>query len=127
MLDSFVDSEFWYIDQGILATDQADASSSFRKLLERQDDKWWLPIPRVPNGGLSEASTRHLHHKRDCTNQILKAAMAINSVTLADMDVPISYLEALPKVSQLYILNKLYHLMQHQHQHHRYPVSEWKS
>lgn len=97
ILDSFVDSEFWYIDQGILAADQADSSSSFRKVLERQDEKWWLPIPRVPNGGLSEASTRQLHHKRDCTNQILKAAMAINSLTLADMDVPISYFESLPK------------------------------
>ncbi|XP_038905547.1 rop guanine nucleotide exchange factor 7-like isoform X2 [Benincasa hispida] len=97
ILDSFVDSEFWYVDQGILAADQVDASSSFRKVLERQDEKWWLPIPRVPNGGLSESSTRQLHHKRDCTNQILKAAMAINSLTLAEMDIPISYLESLPK------------------------------
>ncbi|XP_022145651.1 rop guanine nucleotide exchange factor 7-like isoform X2 [Momordica charantia] len=95
ILDSFVDSEFWYVDQGILAA-EADGSS-FRKLLERQEDKWWLPVPRVPSGGLSEASRRQLQHKRDCTNQILKAAMAINSVTLADMDVPDSYLEALPK------------------------------
>lgn len=37
-------------------------------------------------------------HRRDCTNQILKAAMAINSVTLADMEVPESYFEGLPKV-----------------------------
>lgn len=95
ILDSFVDSEFWYVDQGILAAADADRSSS------RQEDKWWLPIPRVPSGsGLSEAARRQLQHKRDSTNQILKAVMAINSLTLADMDVPASYLEALPKVSQ---------------------------
>jgi hypothetical protein len=28
----------------------------------------------------------------------LKAAMAINSITLAEMEIPESYLEALPKV-----------------------------
>jgi hypothetical protein len=39
-----------------------------------------------------------LQHKRDSTNQILKAAMAINSITLAEMEIPESYLEALPKV-----------------------------
>ncbi|KAG6596384.1 Rop guanine nucleotide exchange factor 7, partial [Cucurbita argyrosperma subsp. sororia] len=77
---------------GILAAADADRSSS------RQEDKWWLPIPRVPSGsGLSEAARRQLQHKRDSTNQILKAVMAINSLTLADMDVPASYLEALPK------------------------------
>ncbi|XP_023540059.1 rop guanine nucleotide exchange factor 7-like [Cucurbita pepo subsp. pepo] len=92
ILDSFVDSEFWYVDQGILAAADADRSSS------RQEDKWWLPIPRVPSGsGLSEAARRQLQHKRDSTNQILKAVMAINSLTLADMDVPASYLEAIPK------------------------------
>jgi hypothetical protein len=39
-----------------------------------------------------------LQHKRDCASQILKAAMAINSNALAEMDVPESYLDSLPKV-----------------------------
>ena len=97
ILDSFIDTEFWYVDQGILAP-EADGSTSFRKSLQRQEEKWWLPVPRVPPGGLHENSRRQLQHKRDCTNQILKAAMAINSITLADMEVPESYLESLPKV-----------------------------
>ncbi|XP_041025892.1 rop guanine nucleotide exchange factor 7-like isoform X2 [Juglans microcarpa x Juglans regia] len=96
ILDSFVNTEFWYVDQGILAPD-ADGSSSFRKALQRQEEKWWLPVPRVPPNGLHENSRKQLQHKRDCTNQILKAAMAINNIALADMEVPESYLEALPK------------------------------
>ncbi|KAF9676881.1 hypothetical protein SADUNF_Sadunf08G0049600 [Salix dunnii] len=96
VLDSFSDTEFWYVDQGIVAPD-ADGSASFRKTMQRQEEKWWLPVPRVPAGGLSDDTRKQLHHTRECTNQILKAVMAINSVTLAEMDVPDSYLEALPK------------------------------
>ncbi|KAK6943578.1 PRONE domain [Dillenia turbinata] len=96
ILDSFENTEFWYVDQGILAPD-GDGSSSFRRALQRQEEKWWLPVPRVPSVGLHENSRKQLQHKRDCTNQILKAAMAINSVALAEMDIPESYLENLPK------------------------------
>lgn len=97
ILDSFETTEFWYVDQGILAP-EADGSSSFRKPLPRQEEKWWLPVPRVPSSGLSENTRKQLQHKRDCTNQILKASMAINSITLAEMEVPESFLEGLPKV-----------------------------
>nr|DAD28348.1 TPA_asm: hypothetical protein HUJ06_029816 [Nelumbo nucifera] len=103
ILDSFGDTEFWYVDQGILAPD-ADGSASFRRPLQRQVDKWWLPVPRVPPGGLHENSRKHLQHKRECTNQILKAAMAINSTALAEMEVPESYLESLPKVQNSYMV-----------------------
>ncbi|KAI3447727.1 hypothetical protein Pfo_004392 [Paulownia fortunei] len=96
ILESFESSEFWYVDQGIVAP-EVDGSSSFRKPLPRQEDKWWLPVPRVPPGGLSEDARKMLQHRRDCTNQILKAAMAINSDALAEMDIPDSYLETLPK------------------------------
>ncbi|CAK7325775.1 unnamed protein product [Dovyalis caffra] len=96
VLDSFTDTEFWYVDQGIVAPD-GDGSASFRKTMQRQEEKWWLPVPRVPAGGLSDDTRKQLNHTRECTNQILKAAMAINSVALAEMDVPDSYLEALPK------------------------------
>ncbi|KAK6120315.1 hypothetical protein DH2020_046006 [Rehmannia glutinosa] len=96
ILDSFESSEFWYVEQGILAP-EADGSSSFRKPLPHQEDKWWLPVPRVPPGGLSENARKMLQHRRDCTNQILKAAMAINNAALAEMDIPNSYLESLPK------------------------------
>ncbi|XP_059296652.1 rop guanine nucleotide exchange factor 7-like isoform X1 [Lycium ferocissimum] len=94
ILDSFRSTEFWYVDQGIVAS---ESDGSFRNPLPRQEEKWWLPVPRVPPGGLSENARRQLQHRRDCTNQILKAAMAINSNSLAEMDVPESYLEGLPK------------------------------
>ncbi|XP_028796560.1 rop guanine nucleotide exchange factor 7-like [Neltuma alba] len=97
ILDSFVKTEFWYVDQGVLASDADDGSSSFRRAVQRQEEKWWLPVPRVPPCGLHENSRKQLQHKRDCTNQILKAAMAINSITLAEMEIPEAYLESLPK------------------------------
>jgi hypothetical protein len=97
ILDSFDNTEFWYVDQGILAPD-TDGSASFRRTLQRQEEKWWLPVPRVPPGGLHENSRKQLQHKRDSTNQILKAAMAINSITISDMEIPESYMDALPKV-----------------------------
>lgn len=97
ILDSFTNTEFWYVDQGIIAPD-ADGSASFRQMLQRQEEKWWLPVPRVPAGGLSDDSRKQLNHTRECTNQILKAAMAINSISLTEMEVPDSYLDTLPKV-----------------------------
>ncbi|XP_061349612.1 rop guanine nucleotide exchange factor 5 isoform X2 [Gastrolobium bilobum] len=96
ILDSFTTTEFWYVDQGIVAPD-ADGSASFRKTIQRQEEKWWLPVPRVPPAGLSENSRKQLNHSRECANQILKAAMSINSIALAEMEVPESYLEVLPK------------------------------
>ncbi|XP_010504427.1 PREDICTED: rop guanine nucleotide exchange factor 6-like [Camelina sativa] len=93
ILDSFGETtEFWYVDQGIVAAESARANS-FRE----DGDKWWLPLPRVPSDGLTEQSRKKLDHTREFTNQILKACMSINSIALADMEVPQSYLEALPK------------------------------
>lgn len=97
ILDSFTGTEFWYVDQGIVARD-ADGSASFRKAIQRQEEKWWLPVPRVPPAGLSENSRKQLNHSRENASQILKAAMSINSIALAEMEVPESYLESLPKV-----------------------------
>ncbi|TVU36504.1 hypothetical protein EJB05_18440 [Eragrostis curvula] len=96
ILDSFRDPEFWYVDQGISAPD-CDGSVSFRAAFHRRDEKWWLPVPRVPPGGLHDKTRKHLQHKRDCANQILKAAMAINSNALAEMEIPESFLDSLPK------------------------------
>ncbi|KAF3779273.1 Rop guanine nucleotide exchange factor 7 [Nymphaea thermarum] len=93
ILDSFSDTEFWYVDQGIVAP----GPDNFGRPGRRQEEKWWLPVPRVPPCGLHEKSRKQLQHKRECTNQILKAAMAINDNALAEMEVPESYLESLPK------------------------------
>ncbi|XP_019156852.1 PREDICTED: rop guanine nucleotide exchange factor 5-like [Ipomoea nil] len=96
ILDSFTDTEFWYVDQSVVES-ESDGSGSFRKAIQRQEDKWWLPVPRVPPSGLVEGTRKKLNQKRECASQILKAAMSINSIAIAEMDVPVSYLEALPK------------------------------
>uniref|UniRef100_A0A804JGX6 PRONE domain-containing protein n=1 Tax=Musa acuminata subsp. malaccensis TaxID=214687 RepID=A0A804JGX6_MUSAM len=96
ILDSFNDPEFWYVDQGIVAPD-SDGSASFRRTLFRQEEKWWLPVPHVPLDGLHENTRKQLQHKRECANQILKASIAINTDTLAEMEVPETYLSSLPK------------------------------
>ncbi|KAH6769177.1 ROP guanine nucleotide exchange factor 5 [Perilla frutescens var. frutescens] len=96
ILDGFSKTEFWYVDQGIVAP-EVDESVSFQKAIQRQEEKWWLPVPRVPPGGLPEGVRKQLRHKLESANQILKAATAINGIALAEMEVPESYLETLPK------------------------------
>ncbi|XAR72664.1 hypothetical protein NMG60_11019381 [Bertholletia excelsa] len=102
ILDGFQENEFWYVDRGIVMPDGNDCDSypsvpSGGRPSVRQEEKWWLPFPKVPPKGLSEDARRKLHQCKDCTNQILKAAMAINSSVLAEMEIPIAYLGTLPK------------------------------
>lgn len=73
-------------------------SGSFRRLSLQKEEKWWLPVPCIPSCGLSENARKHLRNKRECANQIHKAAMAINSTILAEMDIPESFIDTLPKV-----------------------------
>ncbi|XP_057523757.1 rop guanine nucleotide exchange factor 5-like isoform X2 [Amaranthus tricolor] len=114
ILDSFSKTEFWYVDQGIVASD-CDGSSSFRNTIHRQEEKWWLPVPRVPAGGLQESSRKQLDHKRECAHQILKAAMSINSMVLAEMDVPESYIETLPKNGKACLGDMIYRYITSDH------------
>ncbi|KAL0303787.1 UNVERIFIED_CONTAM: Rop guanine nucleotide exchange factor 5 [Sesamum radiatum] len=114
ILDGFTDTEFWYVDQGVIAP-ETDGSVSFQKAIQRQDDKWWLPVPRVPSGGLSEGSRKQLSYKRECASQILKAAMAINSIALAEMEVPESYLETLPKNGRACLGDVIYRYITSEH------------
>ncbi|KAJ8443194.1 hypothetical protein Cgig2_005745 [Carnegiea gigantea] len=114
ILDGFSKTEFWYVDQGIVTSD-CDGSSSFRKTLHRQEEKWWLPVPRVPAGGLQESYRKQLDHKRECTNQILKAAMSINSMVLDEMDIPESYLETLPKNGRACLGDMIYRYITSDH------------
>ncbi|XP_051147212.1 rop guanine nucleotide exchange factor 1-like [Andrographis paniculata] len=99
ILDGFHDIEFWYVDRGIVLDDYDEYSSGMasERPSVRQEEKWWLPCPKVPAKGLSEEARKWLQQRRDCTNQILKAALAINNNVLAEMDVPTAYLESLPK------------------------------
>lgn len=97
MLDAFSDTEFWYTDRGIVLG-ECDKDSYNSPASVRQEDKWWLPCPKVPPNGLSEEARKKLQQCRDFANQILKAALAINSGVLAEMEIPDPYLETLPKV-----------------------------
>nr|XP_010907363.1 rop guanine nucleotide exchange factor 2 [Elaeis guineensis] len=110
ILDSFQNTEFWYIDDGKQSS-IACTSRSFRQVIHRNDEKWWLPIPCVPVSGLPERLRKELQHKRECANQIHKAAMAINSAILAEMEVPESYLAALPKSGRASVGDSIYHHM----------------
>lgn len=88
-LDNFKDrNEFWYVKR--------DSCSDSDE--QRSDEKWWIPIVKVPPGGLSPASRGWLQHQKELVNQVLKAAMAINANCLMEMAIPESYLESLPKV-----------------------------
>lgn len=100
VLDGFHDLEFWYVERGVAGDDCDTYPSAFSsgRPSVRQEEKWWLPCPKVPPNGLTEDARKKLQQCRDCTNQILKAALAINSNVLAEMDIPSAYLDTLPKV-----------------------------
>jgi hypothetical protein len=107
ILDLFSESEFWYVDRGIVVAGDDDVeelpmSSSLRRPSIRQEEKWWLPFPKVPPAGLSEDTRKKLQQCRECTSQILKAALAINNSVLAEMEIPDTYFESLPKVWEPY-------------------------
>ncbi|KAI3773365.1 hypothetical protein L1987_47892 [Smallanthus sonchifolius] len=88
-LDNFKDqNEFTYVSK-----DDARSKSSKK----REEDKWWLPTPKVPPNGLSDLTRKWLHYQKDSVNQVLKAAMAMNAHILTEMEIPESYIEALPK------------------------------
>ncbi|MCO5610374.1 hypothetical protein L7F22_064610 [Adiantum nelumboides] len=106
-LDNFVETEFWYVDQGILMAE--DTNQELQRIaLQRQEDKWWLPTPKVPINGLSENGKKRLQHQRECINQVLKAAVAINSQVLAEMEIPDVYWDALPKSAKASLGDTLY-------------------
>lgn len=91
-LDNFKDqNEFYYVSKDSEDSDQDSAK-------KKNDDKWWLPTPKVPPEGLSDGARKFLQYQKDCVNQVLKAAMAINAQILTEMEIPESYIDSLPKV-----------------------------
>ncbi|XAR63056.1 hypothetical protein NMG60_11022864 [Bertholletia excelsa] len=105
ILDSFHETEFWYEEEGNSAR-----SGSFRRVVQsqRKEEKWWLPLPRVPVGGLSDEARKKLRQKRDCAGQIHKAALAINGAILAEMAIPDSYWASLPKSGKARVGETIY-------------------
>ncbi|EOA36114.1 hypothetical protein CARUB_v10011625mg [Capsella rubella] len=99
-LDKFKDQdEFYYVKK-----DSPDSDS-------RSDEKWWLPAVKVPPNGLSEISRRFLQSQKECVNQVLKAAMAINAQVLSEMEIPESYLESLPKNGRASLGDVIYRMI----------------
>eukprot|EP00250_Pteridium_aquilinum_P017074 c23437_g2_i2 orf=565-2307(-) len=106
-LDGFVETEFWYVDQGIVMAE--DSSRGVPRVpMQRQEEKWWLPMPKVPMNGLSEDGKKRLQHQRECIGQILKAAVAINTQVLSEMEIPDVYWDALPKHAKASLGDALY-------------------
>lgn len=108
VLDSFQDREFWYAEQGSMSSNSTRSGSFRRVIIQRKEEKWWVPVPCVPPDGLSEKSRKHLRHKRDCAYQIHKAAMAINSSILTEMEIPHSYMASLPKSGRASLGDTIY-------------------
>ncbi|KAH6833659.1 RHO guanyl-nucleotide exchange factor 12 [Perilla frutescens var. hirtella] len=79
-LDNFKDQNEFYYEKG-----------------PSKNEKWWIPTPKVPPNGLSEVTRKWLQYQKDSVHQVLKAAMAINAQVLTEMEIPESYIEALPK------------------------------
>ncbi|XP_010430050.1 PREDICTED: rop guanine nucleotide exchange factor 12-like [Camelina sativa] len=96
-LENFKDqSEFSYVSK-----DSSDAD-------KRNDEKWWIPTVKVPPDGLSDAARRFLQYQKDCVNQVLKAAMAINAQVLFEMEIPESYIDSLPKNGRASLGDQMY-------------------
>ncbi|KAL6140883.1 hypothetical protein ACLB2K_059175 [Fragaria x ananassa] len=99
-LDNFEgDQEFFYVSKD---ADEKEKGSG------KRNDKWWLPTPKVPPDGLSEAARKFLQYQKDCVNQVLKAAMAINAQVLTEMEIPENYIEALPKNGRASLGDQIY-------------------
>lgn len=100
-LDNFKEqNEFYYVSR--------DADDSEKGNNKRKDDKWWLPTARVPPNGLSEMSRKFLQYQKDCVNQVLKAAMAINAQIISEMEIPEDYIESLPKNGRASLGDSIY-------------------
>ncbi|KAL6981964.1 Rop guanine nucleotide exchange factor 3 [Sarracenia purpurea var. burkii] len=112
IMESFQETEFWYEEEGSMSGNST-RSSSFRRVVQPpgKEERWWLPVPRVPPEGLSEKSRKHLRQKRDRANQIHKAAMAINSAILTEMEIPDTYIASLPKSGKASVGDIIYRYM----------------
>ncbi|CAL9184613.1 unnamed protein product [Musa hybrid cultivar] len=100
-LDNFKgQNEFWYVSK--------DADESENANTKRNEDKWWLPIVKVPSNGLSEVSRKWLQFQKESVNQVLKAAMAINAQVLMEMEIPEAYIESLPKNGRVSLGDSIY-------------------
>lgn len=102
VLDSMVDTEFWYSEGGSRAEGWSSTPDS------RPSERWWLPSPRVPESGLSTSQRKRLGCQGKLVHQVLKAAKSINEQVLLQMPIPTAVKDALPKARKHHPY--LYHL-----------------
>ncbi|RAL44091.1 hypothetical protein DM860_015012 [Cuscuta australis] len=103
-LNTFKDqNQFYYTDA---STDEDVGEQKGKN--SRKDDKWWLPTPKVPPNGLSDFERKWLQSQKESVNQILKAAMTINAQVLAEMEIPESYIDSLPKNGRATLGDSIY-------------------
>ncbi|OEL22457.1 Rho guanine nucleotide exchange factor 8 [Dichanthelium oligosanthes] len=104
-LDNFKDrNEFWYVKRDSCSESENEGS-------QRSDEKWWIPIVKVPPAGLPPASRGWILHQKELVNQVLKAAMAINANCLMEMSIPDTYIDTLPKNGRASLGDALYRII----------------
>ncbi|KAF8663769.1 hypothetical protein HU200_055095 [Digitaria exilis] len=104
-LDNFKErNEFWYVKRDSCSESENEES-------QRSDEKWWIPIVKVPPGGLPKPSRGWLLHQKELVNQVLKAAMAINANCLMEMHIPDTYIDTLPKNGRASLGDALYRII----------------
>ncbi|KAI3707329.1 hypothetical protein L6452_25750 [Arctium lappa] len=99
-LDAMTITEFWYEEGG----SQAEGRTKSVK----QSKRWWLPMPQVPVGGLSDGERKKLLNQAKLVHQVFKAAKSINETILLEMPIPNIIGEALPKSGKASLGDELY-------------------
>lgn len=102
-LESMVNTEFWYAEVGSRAEGRSRSAG--------QSMRWWLPSPRVPTVGLSEIERKRLLHQGKLIYQVFKAAKSINENVLAEMPIPTTIRDALPKSGKASLGEELYKIL----------------
>ncbi|KAL3498095.1 hypothetical protein ACH5RR_040827 [Cinchona calisaya] len=103
ILDSMVDTEFWYVEVG--------SREEGRSRSAGESKRWWLPSPRVPANGLSDAERKKLLNQGKRVHQVLKAAKSTNESVLLEMPVPDIIVHALNKSGKASLGEELYKIL----------------
>ncbi|XP_047322933.1 rop guanine nucleotide exchange factor 14-like [Impatiens glandulifera] len=101
-LDSMNTTEFWYEESGTRAGGDLNRS-------ERRSKRWWLPLPQVPAGGLSETERKRLIYHGKIIRQVFKAARSINESVLLEIPVPAIIIDAIPKSAKANLGEELHY------------------
>ncbi|XP_078163108.1 RHO guanyl-nucleotide exchange factor 14 isoform X2 [Carex rostrata] len=101
VLDSMIETEFWYEECGNKSGQDG----------QRQSKRWWLPSPRVPEMGLSEFERKKVVFQAKVVHQVLKAAKSINEQVLLQMPLPPTVTDALPKSGKASLGEAMYQVI----------------